>query len=96
MVNATNHDLDDLDRVAAACRALRAMRDMTQPDFAALLNLSAQSLRSIEKGELVDPRRFVLPICNAAGVTLEEFETICTMAAASTARVAQAGAGRSA
>jgi len=66
-------NIDELSRIGATVRALRAMHDLTQPAFARLLGIGPMRLRSIERGDAADARRFILPTANAAGITLEEF-----------------------
>lgn len=63
------------EKVAATCRALRALRGFKQIELAKLMGVSQQTVRSIEAGRSIAPR-YVVQICEATGVTLGEFDLI--------------------
>lgn len=85
--------MTDRDRVAGACRALRAMRDLTQEQMARRVGVSDTTLRQIERGELLTAHQHILAIANSSGVTVEEFETICQLVEAADRRLEALGIG---
>lgn len=78
-------------QIGAVCRALRAMHDLNQPDFAERVGTTAQMIRAIERSEVPFHRasEFVLPICNASGVTIDEFDSLAELSTTAAARLAR-------
>lgn len=65
---------------ASAFRALRALADLTQPELAEKMSASAHTVRAIEHGEVASPQRWILPLCNAVGATLDDWKDIVSIA----------------
>lgn len=67
--------MNDNQKIAAVCRALRAMRGYKQQELAERMDISQQTIRAIETGRS-NAHRYVFKLCEATGVTLGEFDIL--------------------
>lgn len=73
------------EKIAATCRALRAMRGLKQRELGELLGVTEQTVRRIESGR-VNTQRYIFPVAQATRVTLGEFNTLMDIVVNSEAR----------
>jgi DNA-binding XRE family transcriptional regulator len=67
---------EQAERLAAALRALREQRGMTQEQLAARAEVSVATVRNIERVAVVEPSFFiVLAIVRVLGATIEDVAT---------------------
>jgi transcriptional regulator with XRE-family HTH domain len=63
------------EKIAAACRSLRAMKNLKQSELGERMGVTGQTVRAIESGRS-NATRYVYKIIEATDVTLGEFDLI--------------------